>query len=100
MFDVKLKEHWLTEKAKSQGIDEHILELSLRHSRTQRENIHEVTSCTLGQAIACGIIWDSTPEGHEFWQEINSEHRVRPEISNSLASMTANVWYIDFREFE
>lgn len=33
MFDVKLKEHWLTKEAKSQGIDEHILELLLRHSR-------------------------------------------------------------------
>ena len=100
MFDVKLKEHWLTEKAKSQGIDEHILELLLRHSRTQRENIHEVASHTLDQAVVCKIVWSKTPEGHEFWKDVSIGYRVRPEISNSLASMTANVWYIDFRKFE
>lgn len=36
MFDVKLKEHWLTNEAKSRGIDEHILELLLRNIRNQQ----------------------------------------------------------------
>ena len=100
MFDVKLKEHWLTNEARSRGIDEHILELLLRHSRTQRVGLHEVVFDTLYRAINCGIIWEDTPEGHEFWHEISRGHRVRPGISNSVASITAHVWYIDFKEFE
>ena len=100
MFDVKLKEHWLTSEAKSRGVDEHILELLLRHSRTQREDLHRAVSRTLGQAICYNIAWDATPEGHEFWRILNCGYRVRPETSNSVASINAHLWYIDFREFE
>lgn len=100
MFDVKLKEHWLTSEARSQGIDEHILELLLRHSRTQGTNLHREIARTLSDAIIGSIYWHDTPEGYEFWKELSLGYRVRPKISNSVASITAHVWYIDFKEFE
>lgn len=100
MFDVKLKEHWLTKEARQRGIDEHILELVLRHSRNQGASLDKVISYSLLEAIDRGFLWAGSPEGHEFWDMIYNGNSVRPLSSNSITSMAAHVFFIDFKEFE
>lgn len=101
MFDVKLKERWLTEDAKRRGVDEHILELFLRHSRKRNGfRTCELLSYSLSEAINRGFTWNGSPEGHRFWSEIYEGNSVKPLLSNSTMSMIANVWFIDFKEFE
>lgn len=100
MFDVKLKKHWLTKEAKQRGIDEHILELLLRHVRNRRAPFDVILSCPLNRAIDRGFIWDESPEGHRFWRTINEGGSVCPLLSDSAMSMVAHVYFIDFKEFE
>lgn len=99
MFDVKLKEHWLTEKAKSQGVDLHICELVLRHARTE-DCLHHAMIKTLHDAISGCFTWYRTPEGDRFWHAIYLGQAVRPLLSNSASSMCAHALFIDFKEFE
>lgn len=100
MFDVKLKEHWLTKEAEAKGIDEHILELLLRHARNQQMPFDAILSYPLNRAIDRGFIWDESPEGYRVWCEINGGGSVLPLLSNSAMSMVAHVYFIDFKEFE
>lgn len=100
MFDVKLKEHWLTSEAKSQGIDEHILELLLRHARSQWTPSHVILPRPLNRAINSGFIWAASPEGYRVWRVIHDGGSVRPSLSDSAMSMVAHVYFIDFKEFE